>query len=125
MGWAVGWDSDHGRWRGYGVPAYCDAYAKGCREEIDRGLGYVCDAHNGGDEDDPDFEEFDDLTHTVFVCGQHTCADVDDANLPPEHPEWVEHVLTDDSWAKWREENPASVAALTPEARAETEGGGR
>jgi len=23
-----------------------------------------------------------------------------------DHPEWVQHVLTDDSWGKWRDENP-------------------
>jgi hypothetical protein len=112
VSWAVGWDFEHRRWRGYGVPAFCDAYAKGCREEIDRGLGWVCDDHNGGDEDDPDYEEFDDLAHPIFVCSKHTCADVDESNLPPEHPEWVEHLLTDESWQQWRDENPESVATL-------------
>lgn len=112
MSWAVGYDIEHDRWRGYGVPAYCDAYPKGCRSEIDRGLGWVCDAHNGGDEDDPDFEAFDGMDHPIFVCGEHTCADVDEENLPPEHPDWVAHLLTDESWATWREENPEQLAAL-------------
>ena len=101
MGWAVGWDFDHGRHRGYGVPAYCDA--KGCSVEIDRGLGYVCECWRCYDEED-------DLSVTTFVCGEHTCADVDWADVP-EHPTWLEHVLTDDSWEQWRTENPARVLA--------------
>lgn len=101
MGWSIGWDSDHGRWRGYGVPAYCDA--KGCMVEIDRGLGWVCDAHLGD-------EDFNDEDHPVFVCGKHTCADVDWSDVP-EHPTWLEHVLSDDSWAQWRTDNPARALA--------------
>lgn len=107
MGWAVGWDSDHGRWRGYGVPAYCDA--KGCRVEIDRGFSYVCEHI----ED----EDFDELEHPIFVCSEHTCADVDEADLPSEHPEWVEHVLTDDSWQRWRDEHPERVAVMSGQRR--------
>jgi hypothetical protein len=101
MGWAVGRDTEHDRHRGYGVPAYCDA--KGCETEIDRGLGYVCeciDVHI----------DVDQLDINIFVCGEHTCADVDEDNLPPEHPAWVQHVLTDDSWDQWRTEHPEKVA---------------
>lgn len=101
MGWAVGWDSDHGRWRGYGVPAYCDA--KGCRAEIDRGLGFVCECY--------DHDEDDVLAVTVFLCGEHTCADVDEDALPPEHPRWLTHVLGDETWGQWRDENPEATAA--------------
>lgn len=100
MGWAVGWDSDQERWRGYGVPAYCDA--KGCATEIDRGLGYVCECPEHLDEDSVDV--------TVFVCGEHTCMDVDRSDLP-EHPDWLKYVLTDASWERWRSENPARVEA--------------
>jgi hypothetical protein len=64
----------------------------------------VCDAH-GWDED------FDDMEHPIFTCPEHTCADVDEDNLPPEHPEWLEHILTDETWQKWRDENPERVAA--------------
>lgn len=102
MGWSLGYDSEHDRWRGYGVPAYCDAHAAGCTAEIDRGLAYMCDdlAHEHEDG------------FTIFVCGDHTCADVDVANLPPEHPRWAAHLLNADSWAKWRDENPEKVASL-------------
>lgn len=101
MGWSVGWDSDHGRWRGYGVPAYCDA--KGCDVEIDRGLGCICECDEHAD---------DPVACTVFVCGEHTCADVDLADLTPEHPTWIAHVSTDDSWSQWREDYPGRYAAL-------------
>lgn len=103
MGWAVGYDRDHDRWRGYGVPAYCDA--KGCRTEIDRGFGYLCDCYDAGCVD------VDELEKSIFVCGEHTCRDVDESDLPAEHPAWVRHLLTDASWAKWRDENPERVAA--------------
>lgn len=32
----------------------------------------------------------------------------------PEHPEWVEHLLTDESWAEWRKKNPEEVELLAP-----------
>ena len=100
MGWAVGWDSTHGRWKGYGVPAYCDA--DGCMSEIDRGMGWGCECEecSGGFPD-------------VFLCGKHAHEDVIDAAATPEHPEWIEHLLTDESWAEWRKENPRRVTELT------------
>ena len=30
----------------------------------------------------------------------------------PDHPEWIKHKLTDESWQQWRDENPLTVAAL-------------
>jgi len=96
MGYQVYWAN--GRWQGYGVPAYCDH--KGCKEEIDRGMGFAqykydnqppaffCEKHM------PDFEKF-----------------IDDyeIDLGKEHPEWLSHVLNDESWKQWREENPDIV----------------
>jgi hypothetical protein len=109
MGWAVGWCSDNRRFRGYGVPAYCDA--KGCRNEIDRGLGFVCDCDRivGDDGYEEACWAVDALDKIVFVCSEHTCADVDPPDLPPEHPEWVAHVLNDESWSEWRMSNPRLV----------------
>lgn len=99
MGWSVGWDYEHRRWKGYGVPAFCDV--KDCGKTIDRGLGYA----QGEDKEDylPD----------IFTCSDHDRDDVDEDNLPKEHPEWLEHILTDDSWEKWRSEEPAFVELYT------------
>jgi len=30
----------------------------------------------------------------------------------PEHPTWVKHLLTDESWVEWRKNNPQEVAEL-------------
>lgn len=102
MGWAVGWDYEHRRWRGYGVPAYCDA--KDCIVEIDRGLGWVCECDACYDPDAV-------LSVTTFVCGDHTCADVDWADVP-EHPDWIAHVTRCPSWEQWRTEYPERFAGL-------------
>ncbi|MFC7344596.1 hypothetical protein [Saccharopolyspora griseoalba] len=102
MGWAVGWEPEHRRFRGYGVPAYCDAV--GCGAEITRGMGDVCECSTHED-DDP-------IDQVLFVCGVHTCADVDETRLPREHTHWVRHLLTDASWSEWRDDNPHEVAEL-------------
>lgn len=116
MGWAVGDDRDHDRFRGYGVPAFCDA--KGCGKVIDRGLAYLCDGTTCerdyvDDEDARGCMDLDELEKpALFVCGDHTCADVDEDDLPPEHPDWVTHLLADESWEQWRVANPAKVEKL-------------
>ncbi len=118
MGWAVGWDPVHRRHRGYGVPAYCDAFAKGCRQEIDRGLGYVAqpeppDGLTDEEHDEFSAERFDDTADGVFfVCSEHGHEDVNPDDLPPEHPTWLNHVLTDGTWERWRTENPELVVAF-------------
>jgi hypothetical protein len=33
----------------------------------------------------------------------------------PDHPEWVKHVLTDESWKQWRDENPEYAKLYQPE----------
>ena len=30
-----------------------------------------------------------------------------------DHPRWIAHKLTDESWAVWRDQNPAEVVELT------------
>jgi hypothetical protein len=125
MGWSLG--SDQGRDIGYGVPAYCDHPE--CNEVIDRGLAYVC----GGD-----------VVGGEFGCGLFFCSDhlgyVVKENEPmspqlcdccakrysdeeseeffdpkPDHPDWIRHKLTDESWEQWRSENPDWVKANSPE----------
>jgi hypothetical protein len=108
MSWAVGEGKD-GRDVGYGVPALCDL--PGCDKRIDRGLSHVCGMINTDGED--------------RGCGLHFCTEhllysrkYESQFCPhcwprrrkalvrkPDLPEWVEHKMTDPSWARWRQEN--------------------
>ncbi len=109
MGWSIGYDSSWQRDIGYGVPAYCDA--PGCNAEIDRGLSYVCGGEPYGGEDGCG----------LYFCYEHgggnsLCARCMDKREPfkpkPDHPDWIHHKLTDESWARWRAENPEEVARM-------------
>jgi hypothetical protein len=109
VSWSIGYDTTWDRDIGYGVPAMCDH--PGCVEEIDRGLGYVCGGEPYGGEDGCG----------LYFCMEHAggrreCGHVfkdDPAYRPsPDVREWVEHKLTDESWAAWRHENVATVSAL-------------
>lgn len=94
MGYQVYWAND--RFQGYGVPAYCDYH--GCKEEIDRGLGYVA-----GDKESSSDPQF-------FFCHNHEYTDIE--NFEPEEkerPGWIEHILDHLSWEEWRIENPDIV----------------
>lgn len=101
MGWSLGFDSQWNRDIGYGVPAYCDHPR--CNEEIDRGLGYVCGSEPyGGDEG-----------CGLYFCSNHATGykhrcDRCQKNKPPfkpkpDHPDWIHHKMTDESWKEWRE----------------------
>ena len=111
MGYAV--YNRGGRWAGYGVPAICDH--PDCAVEIDRGLAYRC-----GDIGE-------DKGCGLFFCSSHLWigSGDDDPQMcdrccddkPPFDPksdtaEWVEHMLTDESWDQWRRENPERVAEM-------------
>lgn len=108
MSWAVGWDNHWQRDIGYGVPAYCDH--PDCNEEIDRGLSYVCGNEPYGGE----------RGCGLYFCGTHQhggqqlcdrCLAYRDEDVrftpftpKPEHPDWLHHKATDESWAVWRAE---------------------
>lgn len=110
MGWEIGYDSDWKRDIGYGVPATCDH--PDCNEKIDRGLDYVCGGEPyGGDRG----------------CGLHFCLTHMSGDpqrcdrckkrrkpflAKPDHPEWIEWKLNDESWKEWREENPEEVKKM-------------
>jgi hypothetical protein len=110
MGWSIGYDSKWNRDVGYGVPAHCDH--PGCSKEIDRGLAYVCGSEPHGGE----------KGCGLFFCEDHlagcpcTCERCAQGKAPfdatPDHPDWANHKLTDESWQRWRDENPAEVAKL-------------
>jgi|SRR2546430_17198539 len=101
MSWAVG--EHNGRDIGYGVPALCDH--PGCGQKIDRGLGYICGSGEpyGGEKG-----------CGLFFCHEHgggeLCARCTAGEEPftptPDVPEWINHKLTDPSWAPWRSEHP-------------------
>lgn len=117
MGWSIGFDSKWNRDIGYGVPATCDQ--PGCFEAIDRGLSYVCGGEPYGGE----------KGCGLYFCGEHltcsrklgaryvqVCGRCDKNRSPydptPDTREWIEWKLTDESWAQWRDENPAKVDAM-------------
>jgi hypothetical protein len=95
MGYSVYWAN--GRWQGYGVPAYCDY--PGCKEKIDRGMGWQ---HK-------EEKEFSDPY--TFCCSKHCHEPLESfyVDTEIEHPEWLKHILTDDSWKQWRDEKPEIV----------------
>lgn len=133
MGWLIGYDSTWKRDIGYGVPAYCD-HPK-CGAEIDRGLACVCGGEPyGGDHG-----------CGLFFCAAHLfyhrprgedrylqlCArcvkrrTTPYKHIAPEHPRWVAHKLTDESWEQWRKENPREVEVLRASRVRGTAGGAR
>lgn len=105
MSWALGFDDRWNRDIGYGVPATCDH--PGCATKIDRGLSYVCGGEPyGGDEG-----------CGLYFCPKHLgyrgdkhqqCSRCQNYRPPftpkPDHPDWVTHKATDESWAQWRAE---------------------
>lgn len=111
MGWGIGYDGRTDRFIGYGVPAYCDHPE--CSERINRGLSYVCGTDPyGGDEGCGLYFCATHRNHSRR--GKEICARCkrNRANFAPkpEHPDWLAHVLGDESWAEWRAENPAKSA---------------
>lgn len=110
MGWALGFDKNWNRDVGYGVPAFCDHPE--CNEVIDRGLAFVCceEEMYGGENG-----------CGLYFCPKHRglsnkcerCDAGEDPFTPkPDHPEWVNHKLTDESWSEWRDKHPEEVAAM-------------
>lgn len=115
MGWSIGYDDNWQRDIGYGVPAYCD-HPK-CSAEIDRGLSYVCGGEPYGGE----------KGCGLYFCDEHLsggwgdvvsrCSRCRNHKPPfqpkPDHPRWIRHKLTHESWAEWRAQNPDEVAAMS------------
>jgi hypothetical protein len=124
MSWAVGGPDVHGRWIGYGVPATCDY--PGCGKNINRGLAFACGG--GVMEDVPNCGQFfctshlgyfkeDDRDRGGFVCER--CASGGEPFDPtPDTSEWLTHLLTDESWQVWRDENSQQVEQISASLRA-------
>ncbi|PZE53733.1 hypothetical protein [Curtobacterium sp. MCLR17_044] len=128
MGYQVYEDPDHSwRWAGYAVPAECDW--DGCDTRIDRGLAYKCEDHGDyvlmldGEEisyahfdDEPDAEE---VWQERDGCGLYFCPDHktrtgEHATVQPKPDslEWEAHILSDHSWAPWREQHATRVGVM-------------
>lgn len=134
MGWSIGYDPKWSRDVGYGVPAWCDH--PDCTNKIDRGLSYVCGSEMfGGEhgcglyfcENHLNYPYTEDGLEDLFTedgklfphmcercCAYHEnpSGTVEEFIPKPDHPEWVEWKLTDESWAQWRAEHPYHVAAM-------------
>lgn len=117
MGWSIGYDTRWHRDIGYGVPAYCDH--PGCDAEIDRGLAHVCGGEAYGGEHGCGlyfcsahlaFYEVMSMAHPQLCerCGSQQ----DSFEKKPDHPEWIKHKLTDESWREWREANADKVKEM-------------
>ena len=108
MSWSIGYDRTWQRDIGYGVPAVCDH--PDCSTPIDRGLAYVCGADPYGGEHGCG----------LYFCSRHLvgahqqCERCVRGRTPfpakPDVAEWMQHKLTHESWARWREEHPDAVA---------------
>lgn len=114
MGWSIGYDSTRKRDIGYGVPSTCDH--PGCGKEINRGLGYVCanEVPYGGEGCGLFFcdeHKFPSDINDGHFC-QRCCEGKDPFDATPDVPRWIEWKLTDWSWQRWRDENPAEVELL-------------
>ena len=109
MGWAIGHDHKHDRDIGYGVPAKCDY--PGCNADIHRGLAYVCGGEPYGGEHGCGLYFCEDHQVGEHQTCEHCAAqDGQEFEPTPDTPEWINHKLADESWAKWREEHPDWVA---------------
>lgn len=107
MGWSIGYDSMWQRDIGYGVPAFCDH--PDCDTEIDRGLAFVCGGQPYGGQDGCG----------LYFCPRHQigrwqqcerCAGaIGPFKAKPDHPDWIRHKLTHQSWQQWRDEQPAAA----------------
>jgi hypothetical protein len=114
MSWAVGYDTNWRRDIGYGVPCKCDY--PGCDEEINRGLSYVCGGlPYGGDRGCGLYfcDKHMQMHEDGFQACEH-CAAGDEKlfDAKPDVREWIEWKLSDESWARWRDDNPKEVERL-------------
>lgn len=114
MGWAVGVVRE--RFIGYGVPALCDH--PDCDKLIDRGLAYRCgegrvdgcELYFCSDHLTGHVEE-DDGAYSGWVCSR--CYYGGPPYDPkPDVPAWINHVLTDPTWAEWRRDHPDRVESM-------------
>lgn len=122
MGYSVYEEPDKNRWAGYGVPAECDF--PGCSAKIHRGLDYKCDIIYRYEDVISNGEVIDQIEVEVdgcglFFCHNHLYKHDQHENLLPklDTKEWLEFMLSDESWAEWRKENPERVESMKDRVR--------
>lgn len=106
MGWSIGEQKHLGslRFVGYSVPAYCDQ--EGCNNRITRGVDNQCDdcksffCYDCLSRHAPVKLEIDEDWKDEFVNADNGCRHT--VVEKPEHPIFLEHVLTTPSWELWR-----------------------
>jgi hypothetical protein len=121
MGWQIGYDSRWNRDVGYGVPAECDYPA--CKEQIDRGLSFVCGSDPYGGEHGCGLYFCEDHLTGLIECGERwaqVCDRCEEAHVwdiatepyqpKPDVQEWTDFKETDPSWAQWRAERDQAKA---------------
>jgi len=96
-----------------------------CHEKIYRGMDWLCDQHTSYRYTDENgnvvssSEEWDEETQIddegcgLYFCEKHqyeTEKHTDDIQPKPDSPRWLWWIVNEDSWAKWREENPEELA---------------
>ncbi len=113
MGWSIGWDEHWQRDIGYGVPAFCDHPE--CSAKIDRGVSYVCGGEPYGGEHGCGL--YFCYTHLFGSGTNQRCNRCLHRMTTPYAPkpdtaEWMRHKLSDESWQRWRDEEPDEAKRL-------------
>lgn len=109
MGYGIGQSKFHGKYRfiGYSVEAYCDQ--EGCNNEINRGMDYQCGDCQGYfcyeclSQHGKVEIELDDDWKDEF--GEASSGCTHDGVWKNHHPDFIRHLLTDETWASWRLQN--------------------
>lgn len=117
MGWSIGYDSKNKRDIGYGVPAICDHPE--CDKEIDRGLAYVCGSDVYGGEHgcglffcEEHRRHWQEDEHGCYQLCEQCYHEREKFQPKPDTQEWINWKLADESWQRWRDENPEEVDRL-------------
>lgn len=106
MGYGIGQSKFHGKYRfiGYSVEAYCDQ--EGCNNVINRGMDYQCEDCRGyfcyeclSQHGKVDLELDEDWKDEF---GEASSGCTHDGVWKDYHPDFLRHVLTDESWSTWR-----------------------
>lgn len=112
MGYSIGQSKFEGNYRfiGYSVEAYCDQ--DGCNNVINRGMDYQCGDCQGyfcydclSTHGKVEIELDEEWKHEF---GEASSGCTHNGVWKDHHPDFLRHLLTDESWANWRIRNQHS-----------------